>query len=99
MAMPPTKGTVPWCALRPCGRSSSPVACEIGISSLVKAKLSSATPASDGYDNGVFKGYTPYATSLNVTLSTIDEAISFNAFHEGIHLGYILAMKNKWNQD
>ena len=47
------------------------------------------------YDNGVFKGYTPYATSLNVTLSTIDEAISFNAFHEGIHLGYILAMKNK----
>jgi len=46
------------------------------------------------YDNGVFKGYTPHATSLNVTLSTIDEAISFNAFHEGIHLGYILAMKN-----
>ena len=46
------------------------------------------------YDNGVFKGYTPYATSLNVTLSAIDEAISFNAFHEGIHLGYILAMKN-----
>ena len=46
------------------------------------------------YDNGVFKGYTPYATSLNVTLNTIDEAISFNTFHEGIHLGYILAMKN-----
>jgi len=46
------------------------------------------------YDNGVFKGYTPYTTSLNVTLSTVDEAISFNAFHEGIHLGYILAMKN-----
>ena len=46
------------------------------------------------YDNGVFKGYTPYATSLNVTLSTIDEASSVNAFHEGIHLGYILAMKN-----
>ena len=46
------------------------------------------------YDNGMFKGYTPYMTSLNVTLSTVDEAISFNAFHEGIHIGYILAMKN-----
>ncbi|MDA9126486.1 DinB family protein [Flavobacteriaceae bacterium] len=46
------------------------------------------------YDNGVFKSYTPYTTSLNVTLSTIDEAISFNTLHEGIHLGYILAMKN-----
>ena len=46
------------------------------------------------YENGVFKNYTPYTTSLNVTLSTIDEAIRFNTFHEGIHLGYILAMKN-----
>jgi hypothetical protein len=46
------------------------------------------------YENGTFKNYTPYKTSLNVTLSTIDEAIRFNTFHEGIHLGYILAMKN-----
>lgn len=46
------------------------------------------------YDNGYFKNYTPYTTSLKVTLSSIDEAISFNMFHEGIHLGYILAMKN-----
>ena len=46
------------------------------------------------YENSFFTNYTPYTTSLNVTLSTIDEAISFNTFHEGIHLGYILAMKN-----
>jgi len=46
------------------------------------------------YDKGYFKNFTPYTTSLNVTLSTIEEAIRFNVFHEGIHLGYILAMKN-----
>jgi hypothetical protein len=46
------------------------------------------------YENGVFKNYTPYTTSLDVTLTTIEEAMSFNTFHEGIHLGYILAMKN-----
>ena len=46
------------------------------------------------YDNGCFKSFTPYTTSLKVTLSTIEEAIRFNVFHEGIHLGYILAMKN-----
>ena len=46
------------------------------------------------YDNGCFKYFTPYTTSLKVTLSTIEEAIRFNVFHEGIHLGYILAMKN-----
>jgi hypothetical protein len=46
------------------------------------------------YENGVFKNYSPYTTSLDVTLTTIEEAMSFNTFHEGIHLGYILAMKN-----
>ena len=46
------------------------------------------------YDKGFFKDYTPYTTSLNVTISTVEEAIRFNTFHEGIHLGYILAMKN-----
>ena len=46
------------------------------------------------YEKGVFKNYTPYTTSINVTLTSVEEAMSFNAFHEGIHLGYILAMKN-----
>lgn len=42
------------------------------------------------YENGIFKSYSPYNTSLNVTLSSIDEAIVFNTYHEGIHLGIIL---------
>ena len=46
------------------------------------------------YEKGNFKNFTPYTTSLRITLSSIEEAISFNAFHEGIHLGYILSMKN-----
>lgn len=56
--------------------------------------LSTIEQTQTDYDNGMFKNYTPYTTSINETLSTVDEAISFNAFHEGIHLGYILAMKN-----
>ena len=62
---------------------------------LVKSLLfSTIEKTKTDYENGVFKNYTPYTTSINETLNTIDEAISFNAFHEGIHLGYILAMKN-----
>ena len=34
------------------------------------------------YDNGYFKNFTPYTTSLKVTLSTIEEAIRFNVFHD-----------------
>jgi hypothetical protein len=42
---------------------------------------------------GVFKNYTPYTTSVGIVLSNIEEALSFNAFHEGIHLGVVLSLK------
>jgi hypothetical protein len=47
------------------------------------------------YDAKIFKEYRPYHTSANITLTTIDEAIEFNNFHEGIHLGYILNLLKK----
>ena len=56
------------------------------ISTIEKTKID--------YEKGAFKNYAPYTTSLNLTLTNVEEALSFNTFHEGIHLGYILAMKN-----
>lgn len=46
------------------------------------------------YDSGIFKTYNQYTVSTNSTLRCVEEAIEFNNFHEGIHLGYVLAMKN-----
>ena len=45
------------------------------------------------FDTAVFREYKPYTTSAKVTLNNIQDAIEFNNFHEGIHLGYILALK------
>ena len=45
------------------------------------------------YTANVFKKYDNYTTSVNVTLSDIDSANAFNNFHEGIHLGVILALR------
>lgn len=45
------------------------------------------------YNNGVFKTFNAYTVSTGSTLTNVDEAMSFNNFHEGIHLGYILALK------
>lgn len=45
------------------------------------------------YEMGVFKDYNSYTTSTNSTMTCVEEAIAFNNFHEGIHLGYILALK------
>ena len=46
----------------------------------------------EDYGKGLFKGYTEYTTSANVTLSSVDDAIIFNVYHEGLHLGAILSL-------
>jgi hypothetical protein len=42
---------------------------------------------------GVFKIYNEYTVSLGATLTNVQEAMEFNNLHEGIHLGYILALR------
>ena len=47
----------------------------------------------EDYNNAIFKNYTEYPTSYNVTLNNVEDAIQFNNVHEGLHFGYIMAMK------
>ncbi|SDX98578.1 DinB superfamily protein [Lutibacter oricola] len=47
----------------------------------------------EDFNNGIFKNYNEYTTSVNVTLDGISRAVKFNNFHEGIHLGIILQLK------
>ncbi|RNC88355.1 MAG: DinB family protein [Winogradskyella sp.] len=44
------------------------------------------------YLNGSFKTFTEYTVSTGSTLTNAEEAMAFNNFHEGIHLGYIMAL-------
>lgn len=41
----------------------------------------------------IFQNYKEYPTSYGFTLTSIEDAIRFNNVHEGLHFGYILAMK------
>lgn len=47
----------------------------------------------EDFQSNIFKTYQSYTTSVNVSLNSISDAIEFNNFHEGIHLGSILALK------
>ncbi len=47
----------------------------------------------EDYNNGVFKNYSPYLTSVDIRLNNIDDSLKFMAFHDGIHLGVILSLK------
>lgn len=44
------------------------------------------------YEAKRFIHYKTYTVSTKSTLTNVEEAIEFNNFHEGIHLGYILAL-------
>ncbi|MEO8934008.1 MAG: DinB family protein [Xanthomarina sp.] len=46
------------------------------------------------YNNKLFKTYNEYTVTTKSILTKVEDAITFNNFHEGIHLGYILALKN-----
>ena len=46
----------------------------------------------EDYNNNAFGGYTAWSTRYGVELTSIDEALDFLPFHEGLHSGCITAL-------
>ena len=44
------------------------------------------------HEAGLFKEFEPYTTSTGVELTNIEVAFSYNLMHEGLHLGYAMAL-------
>lgn len=49
------------------------------------------------HEKGLFLEYNEYPTSAGVLLKNIEDAIAFNLFHEGMHLGVILSLQKAIN--
>lgn len=47
----------------------------------------------EDYENGVFNTYQEYPTSTGFVLKNIEDALAFNNFHEGIHLGILMNLR------
>ena len=47
----------------------------------------------EDFEAGIFKTFNEYPTSTGFVLSSIETAIAFNNFHEGIHYGIIRSIK------
>jgi len=45
------------------------------------------------YNKNVFTSYIPWTNRYGIEITNIDDAIAFVLFHEGIHLGYVMALK------
>lgn len=47
----------------------------------------------EDFEAGIFKTYNEYPTSTGFVLNSIENAVAFNNFHEGIHYGVIRSIK------
>jgi hypothetical protein len=55
--------------------------------------ISTLDQLNNDYVNKIFKNYTSFTTRYGVEITNISEAIDFILFHEGLHSGYIMAIK------
>jgi hypothetical protein len=44
-------------------------------------------------EKGIFGNYPAWTTRYGVEITSIEDAIAFLPFHEGLHIGYIMAMR------
>ena len=47
----------------------------------------------EDYQNGIFKEFESYQSLYGVLLTSFEDAMVFNNAHEGLHLGYMMAMR------
>lgn len=45
------------------------------------------------YKNGIFSNYPTWTTRYGVEIDSIETAIAFLPFHEGLHIGYVMGMR------
>lgn len=66
---------------------------EAEIEDIKKLLLSTIDQLEDDYNNKIFGGYTGWTTRYSVEMNSIDDAITFLPFHEGLHSGCCNAVK------
>lgn len=61
---------------------------------LIKGLLSESIEKTiEDYNNNVFVNYQEFTTKLGFCMKNVEDALSFNNYHEGIHLGIIMSIR------
>lgn len=62
------------------------------IAEIKRLLVSTVSELEQDYSNGIFREFKPYMTSYGYELKSVEDAINFNNTHEGLHIGYMLAL-------
>lgn len=63
------------------------------VQQMERLLLSTLEQAQRDFSEGKFKTFGEYTTSVGVTLRSAEDALAFDVFHEGLHLGVIMSLK------
>ena len=55
--------------------------------------INSIEKTKSDFQNGIFKDYKEFTTTTGFNLASVEDAITFNNYHEGTHLGFMLKIK------
>ena len=47
----------------------------------------------EDYESGIFKNFQEYPTSTGFILKNVADAMAFNNFHEGLHIGILMCLR------
>lgn len=67
---------------------------EAEIQNIKQLLFTSVDQLQEDYQNNIFKHYNSWTTRYGVTLNNIEDVIQFLIFHDGLHIGYIMALKH-----
>ncbi|MDB4291945.1 DinB family protein [Maribacter sp.] len=63
------------------------------IEQVKKLLFSTMEKTIEDFENGLFKNFKEYPTSAGITLKNLEDSVSFNLFHEGLHMGSVFALQ------
>jgi hypothetical protein len=75
------------------GTEVSAPATEAEIAEIKTLLVDTAEQTEKDFANGLFVNYTDYPTSTGFVIKSVEDALSFNVFHEGMHIGIMMRLK------
>lgn len=75
------------------GTKPNGIVTEEGIAHIKTLMISTLDQFKTDYHHQLFGNYKGWTTRYGVDLNSIEDAAAFLPFHEGLHLGYIMALK------
>lgn len=68
---------------------------QVFVDEVIRELSTSVDRLEENYQQGVFTDYQPYKVKTGYEMTSIEDAIKFNIFHEGLHFGYIMSLRGK----